>query len=107
MKARFTLAQSSRRLAAVVMTLGLAVAAFVAPASAQLASSFRVHVPFAFTAGKVELPAGDYTVRRHSANVLIIRNDDTAEVATLATTPVDWAATSSQDKLVFIRSDKG
>jgi hypothetical protein len=96
-----------RRSTAVLGTAGLAIAALAAPASAQFAGSARVHVPFAFTAGKVELPAGNYLVRRTDSNFLIVQNEDTHDAATLATAPLDIHHTSAKIALVFQRTERG
>lgn len=52
-------------------TIGLSLAAV--PASASQLDPLRVSVPFAFTAGKTSLPAGDYTVLEDDSKVILIR----------------------------------
>jgi hypothetical protein len=85
----------------------LAVAALAVPASAQADLRYEVHVPFAFKAGTVDLPAGDYSVRRQATGVLILQNDETDETAVLAPAPLDTHAKSIRVKLVFLRGDAG
>jgi hypothetical protein len=92
---------------AAIGVAGLAVAALAVPASAQFQSTAKLHVPFAFTAGKVAMPAGDYFVRRTAGNLLVVQNEETNEAATLATNPIDYNAKSKKVALVFLRSDKG
>jgi hypothetical protein len=51
--------------------LGLSLAAL--PAFGGELPPLHVTVPFAFTAGKTNLPAGDYTVYENDAHLLLIR----------------------------------
>lgn len=104
MGTRIGLMRFLRRSATVIGICGLALAALAAPVSAQVVGTARIHVPFAFKAGKVEMPAGDYTVRRTSGNILVVRNLDTAATASLATMPLDSNARAKHEALVFIRS---
>ncbi|HWS55730.1 MAG TPA: hypothetical protein VN228_16445 [Pyrinomonadaceae bacterium] len=58
------------------------------PASAQTADRAVVNVPFAFTAGERQLPAGRYTVRRvklDSEAAILIRSEDGGASATVLT----------------------
>lgn len=64
-------------------------------ASAQTASQVVVDVPFAFTAGERQLPAGRYTVRRvklDSEAVILIESEDGKASATLLTNAARGAA---------------
>jgi len=45
-------------------------------ANAQAPSKVRVDIPFEFSAGKTTLPAGVYSIKRISANVLSLRSED-------------------------------
>jgi hypothetical protein len=83
--------------------LAIALAVLVAPAAAQIQNRFEVHVPFAFMAGKAKLPAGDYSVNRQGANLLILRNTETSDAAILPTASLDVDATTSRAALVFNR----
>lgn len=107
MRIPLTFARILRRPAAAIGAVGLAVAALAVPASAEFGNTARIHVPFAFTAGKVELPAGDYLMRRTSGNVLVLQNEGTHQTSSLATNPIDTNAGSKHIALVFLRSDSG
>ena len=85
--------------------LAFALAVLVAPAAAQIQNRFEVHVPFAFAAGKVQMPAGDYSVNRQGVNVLVLRNVETSDAAILPTSAVDVDATADRAALVFNRFD--
>jgi hypothetical protein len=67
-----------------------------------------VHVPFAFTAGKVRA-AGRRIIScaRTDSNFLIVQNEDTHDAATLATAPLDIHHTSAKIALVFQRTERG
>ena len=45
-------------------------------AQAQAPSKVKVDIPFEFSAGKTTLPAGVYSIKRISANVLTLRSED-------------------------------
>lgn len=107
MEIRKFFARFVRRSAVAAAAAVFAVAAVAGTASAQFVSSARVRVPFSFTAGKVELPAGTYLVRRTAANMIVVRNEETDQTATLATNPLDVRAKSKRPALVFLRNDDG
>lgn len=86
-----------------VAAVAFAVAALAVPASAQAEMRYKVHIPFGFKAGTVELPAGDYAMRRQASGVLILQNDETEETAVLAPAPLDTHAKSVRVNLVFLR----
>jgi hypothetical protein len=65
--------------------------------------SLRVSVPFAFTAGKTSLPAGDYTVYEDEDNHLLTIRGDKGSILLLGT-PGTTAATTA---LGFQRTGKG
>jgi hypothetical protein len=56
--------------------LGLFFVLAIATVNAQTASRLEVNIPFAFTAGKTTLPAGSYSVRKTSGNLIAIRSLD-------------------------------
>ena len=85
--------------------LAFALAVLVAPAAAQIQTPFEVHVPFAFAAGKVQMPAGDYRVNRQGTNILILRNADTSDAVILPTAALDVDSTVERAALVFNRYD--
>ncbi len=66
--------------------------------------TLRVTVPFAFTAGKTNLPAGDYIVSENDAHLLMIRGEK-GSVLILGTPGAD----TEEDKsaLSFQHTDKG
>ena len=88
-----------------VGTLAIALAVLVAPVAAQIQTPFEVHVPFAFAAGKVQMPAGDYRVNRQGTNILILRNADTSDAVILPTAALDIDSTAERAALVFNRYD--
>ncbi len=82
--------------------IGLSLAAL--PAFAAETETLHVNVPFAFTAGKTALPAGEYTVSENNAHLLMIRGSK-ASVLILGT-----PGTETQDEknaLGFERTAKG
>jgi hypothetical protein len=74
------------------------------PAFAGELETLRVTVPFAFTAGKTNLPAGDYTVFENEAHLLTIRGEK-GSVLILGTPGTE----TEEDKcaLSFQHTDKG
>jgi hypothetical protein len=81
----------------------LAIANF-AMATASLAQSngVKANVPFAFTVGDKVLPAGIYTIKSESSQVIVIRNHD---LTATALTLVDQESNNSPSggRLVFHR----
>jgi hypothetical protein len=62
-----------------VTTIMAAVGLFLALAvstSAQTPTGAKVKIPFDFSAGKADLPAGDYFITRSTGNVLRVRSAD-------------------------------
>lgn len=73
--------------------------AAVVSASAQTARRIAVNIPFDFVAGRTELPAGKYTVRRIQSNsekVLIFESEDGRSKATVITNSGGDAPESAQ-----------
>ena len=64
-------------------------------------------IPFAFTAGNVTLPAGEYRVQKLDGNsaVLLIRCSDASAAAMVITSAAQAKDLQSQSKLVFNRYD--
>jgi hypothetical protein len=56
--------------------LGLFLVLAISSANAQTAGRVEVNIPFDFSAGKVTLKAGDYSIKRTSGNALVIRSVD-------------------------------
>ena len=77
-----------------------------AEAQAQGSQKMRARIPFAFNAGKTELPAGEYTIAVLNPNsdrkVLQIRSADGKLSALIQTSERD-TNTTEQTKLVFNR----
>jgi len=82
--------------------LGLSMAAL--PALAGELEPLRVSVPFAFTAGKANFPAGDYTVYENDAHLLTIRGMK-ATALILGTPGSD--VEEDRNALSFERTEKG
>jgi hypothetical protein len=82
--------------------LGLSLAAL--PAFGSELETLRVTVPFAFTAGKTSLPAGDYTVYENDSHLLMIRGNK-GSVLILGTPGTE--AEDEKSALSFQRTDKG
>lgn len=82
--------------------IGLSLAAL--PAFAAESEPLHVNVPFAFTAGKTALPAGEYTVYENNAHLLMIRGAK-ASVLILGTPGVE--AQDEKNALGFERTPKG
>lgn len=80
------------------MFLGLA----VANAHGQAASKVKVEIPFEFSAGKTRVPAGVYSIRPISANVLTFRSDD-GKSAVILNAPVTHTSSNPNvvERLVF------
>ena len=68
---------------AIAATLCLVCAIAVAPVRAQ-SGNFRVKVPFAFTCGSVQLPAGEYALRRVGPSLFSLRGGDASILVTCA-----------------------
>jgi len=64
-------------------------------------------IPFAFTAGNVTLPAGEYRVQKLDGNsaVLLIRCSDASAAAMVITNAAQAKELQSQSKLIFKRYD--
>jgi hypothetical protein len=63
----------NKKLMTLMAFCALGVATMAVPAYCGDTETLRVTVPFAFTAGETNLPAGDYTVLEGNAHVLTIR----------------------------------
>ncbi len=89
--------QIYRAIAILSMFLGLAGAS----AMAQTASKVEVDIPFEFSAGKATLKAGVYSIRRNSANLLVLRNSDGKSV--ILNAPLTVESKDKGERLVFNR----
>ncbi len=72
----------------------------VGNASAQT-GSVQATVPFNFTVGNTELPAGTYTISATSENVIVVRNKDLPRISMLSMTVGDDATSAKGEELVF------
>jgi hypothetical protein len=84
--------------------VGLALSAAALPSMAA-ETEFRVTVPFAFTAGKASLPAGDYVVSQSENHILTIVGKGGGAMV------IAWSAgsagTSAASALTFERTSRG
>jgi hypothetical protein len=83
---------------AIGVSLGAAIPAFCSDAD-----PIHVSVPFAFTAGKTNLPAGDYTVYEENTHVIMLKGDHGSAILIAA------PGSEENDKagLSFQHTDKG
>jgi hypothetical protein len=85
-----------------IALLGLFFMLAIASANAQTPSRVEVNIPFDFSAGKATLKAGTYSIKRTSANVLVIRSVDEKTTA-LVNAPLTIGSRDSKagERLVF------
>ena len=85
----------------------LVLSSMAATQVARAQESMVVDIPFAFTAGNVTLPAGEYRVQKLDGNsaVLLIRCSDASAAAMVITSAAQAKELQSQSKLVFNRYD--
>jgi hypothetical protein len=88
---------------ATLFVLSIIVAAQVAQADEPM----LVSIPFAFVAGNVTLPAGDYRVQKLDGNsaVVLIRCSERGAAAMVLSNAAQAKETQTQSKLVFKRYD--
>ena len=89
---------------AIAALLGLLLVGAVGSAQAQ--QSFKVNIPFAFTADKATLPAGEYVVQRPAIGgprVLLLQRIDGSAAAIVTAMSVQANDWQSQTCLVFQR----
>jgi hypothetical protein len=80
----------------------LLLSALLSPTGAHAQSTARANVPFAFTVGTKQMPAGTYTLRnKMGSNVIMVHNAETGRSALVMGR---WEApTKKTDKLIFRR----
>lgn len=90
-----------------VMAGLLVFASMVATQVAQADQPMLVNIPFAFTAGNVTLPAGEYRVEKlhGSSAVVLIRCSDRSASAMVLSNAAQAKETPTQSKLIFKRYD--
>ena len=96
-------ARAVRTLAVALLVAAVVAVGAASGASAQSAGSMSFRVPFAFSAGKTALPAGEYTVQRRAANTLLIKRVDGSAAAFVTATPAEPGADADSAQLVFAR----
>lgn len=89
--------QIYKAIAIFITFLGLAGASV----HAQTASKVEVNIPFEFSAGNETLAPGVYSIRRTSANLLVLRNTDGKSVILNATLSLE--SKDKGERLVFSR----
>ena len=87
------------------ISLMLALAFLAAAQMVRAQEAMLVNIPFAFTAGKAALPAGEYRVEKLSLGsiVLAIRSTDLSASAYVTSFATETAAPQPKSKLVFHR----
>ena len=73
--------------------------------TASATPTLRADIPFAFTVGNAELPAGVYTVTQLAAGAYVIRNQNQRQDAAMVlASSLDTTNPQGESKLVFLRS---
>ena len=90
-----------------VMAGLLVFASMVATQVARADEPMLVNIPFAFTAGNVTLPAGEYRVEKLHGNstVVLIRCSEANATAVVLSNAAQAKETPTQSKLIFKRYD--
>jgi hypothetical protein len=65
--------------------------------------TMKAHVPFAFVAGKTQMPAGEYSVYRLLSSSVTLRDDTTKRTATVLTNSIQRSERNQKACLVFHR----
>ncbi len=87
---------------ALVLVAALLLAALAVPAIAQDETKYsKCEVPFSFTAGSQEMPAGEYYILQRESGVIEIGTLDNRHVARLVTRDVMLPMPPASTKLVF------
>ena len=84
---------------------GMLALAFLAAHAVEAQEPVLANIPFAFTAGEVTLPAGEYRVEklRIGSPVLLIRNTEGKPGMMVMTSPTSVNAPRGKSKLIFHR----
>ena len=87
-----------------IIALSVVLAALM-PVNAQSDLQVRVTIPFDFIVGQERLPAGDYSLRRHTTapGVLMIRNKDDGKGVMFMAVSTESPVPQGQARLVFNR----
>jgi hypothetical protein len=80
--------------------------AFVGAHAARAQEPVLANIPFAFTAGKMALPAGEYRVQESSQGsfMLLIQRTDRSAATYVISSAVEVNKPQTQSKLIFLRS---
>ena len=84
-----------------IAILGMCFGLAVGSVSAQTPGKVEVTIPFEFTAGKATLQAGVYSIRKTSANLLVLRNSEGESV--ILNAPLSVESKDKGERLVFNR----
>lgn len=89
----------------ITMTGMLALAFLAATEAASAQEPLLVNIPFAFTAGRTALPAGEYRVQKvaYDSSFLLIQRTDQGAATVAMSSPAEAKAKQPQSKLVFHR----
>jgi len=86
----------------ILVAFGVLVALAAWPAAAQMASSVVATIPFGFTAGNADLPAGKYTIERAGpVGSVVIRNLEENDAVYLPVIPAQDKQREGKARLVF------
>ncbi|HZQ24754.1 MAG TPA: hypothetical protein VFA89_18340 [Terriglobales bacterium] len=88
-----------------IASLMFTVLFFAALASAQSTQRVKANVPFAFTVGTKNFPAGQYSAVQTGPNLMTLRDDRGRSVATLTTKNIQSSKQTTVPKLTFVRRD--
>jgi hypothetical protein len=94
----------NKKLQTLMACCAIGVTTAAVPAFCGSSETLRITVPFAFTAGGANLPAGDYTVFEGDSHVLTIRGNRGSAMV-LAT--VGEEGVSDKNALTFRHTEKG
>ena len=89
----------NRKLVGILMTLAVSLLVSVPNTYAQNVT--QATVPFAFTIGRSEMPAGTYTIRHISPSVIAVRDSDTGKSVLTLVRPESAGKSSGNPKLLF------
>lgn len=89
----------------IIMTAMLALAFVATTETARAQQPLLVNIPFAFAAGRMALPAGEYRVQKIAYNspVLLIQRTDKGAATVVMSLTAQANAKQDQSKLVFHR----
>lgn len=89
----------NRKLIGILMTLALSLLISVPVTYAQNVAT--ANVPFAFTVGRSEMPAGTYTIRHLSPSVIAVMDGNTGKSVLTLVRPESAGNSDATPKLVF------